>query len=193
MFKIALALLSTFTIAAQAEVVSCSFTEPFINVDIDPTAKTVTYLDAIENKTTVYPATITYTDDVWTATWGLGQSEKVEYYTAPKGGSDGMSDFLYPMEGKMTLTHDLWGGCETASQPKIDPYSAPFPGCYEVLTGVFEDGASYYKAVGEKITEPLKANQKTKALGVFLEQALVIEGSMELKLNTCRYIDEAVK
>ncbi len=195
MFKFTVAILGTFLIgsAAHAEVVKCYFTEPFISIDIDPAAETVAYTDNIENKTTIHNAELTYTDGVWSAAWGAGQNEKVEYYNDPKGGSDGMSDFLYPMTGKTYINHELIGGCSTDSQPAIDPYSAPFPGCYEVLTGVFEDGASYYAAVGQKIITPLKADAKTEALGKFLESALIVYGYMDLTLNTCQSIDEAVK
>jgi len=199
MFNLSMVFVALFTAAAvQAEPVECSFTEPFITITADKAANTVTILDGFENLITVYPAlSYTYSNDVWTVTWNDNQAgiRVLEFYNDAKGGSDGMSDFLFPMTGKTILSSgvELIGGCSTASQPAIDPYAAPFPGCYEVLGGVYEDGASYYQAVGEKIIDPLKADAKTLGLGTFLEQALVVQGYMELTLNVCKSIDEAVK
>lgn len=189
----------TTGLGAQAEPVRCSFTEPFYEITIDGLANTVTFLDAIENKTTVYPITLKIQDEGTTRVeWGSGAEARVlEYTPEARGGSDGMSDFIYPYAAATWTagpdTHLLVGGCDTASNPAVNSSEAPFPACYEVLWGEYEDGASYYKAIGEKIAGPLIASEKTKSLGLFLESALVVRGTMDLSFDLCRSIDEAVK
>lgn len=64
-------------------------------------------------------------------------------------------------------------------------------GCFEVLAGEFEDGASYYMAVGEKILEPLYHNPDNVALGRFLEDALVVAGHMGLTEEICESLNKA--
>ncbi len=196
--KLTVAAILFGSISAQAEAVRCSFTEPFIQVTVDAAAKTVTYLDAIENKTTVHAILEnTQQDGVTRIVWGPGEEENtvLEFHRDPSGGSDGMSDFLFPYTGEMWTgdTDRLVGGCDTESEPAVNPYEAPFPGCYEVLVDIFEDGASLYSAIGQKIVGPLTADPKTKSLGLFLESALITKGYMGLSLDVCRSIDEAVK
>ncbi len=196
--KFIVAAVLTLGAAAQAETVKCSFTEPFIQITVDPAAKTVTHLDAIENKTTVHPILENTTADGRTRiVWGPGEEENsvIEYWRDPRGGSDGMSDFLFPYSAE-TWTGDverLVGGCETDSEPAVNPYETAFPGCYEVLQETFEDGSSTYAAIGRKIIVPLKTDAKTRSLGLFLEDALIVKGYMNLSFDVCRSIDEAVK
>lgn len=186
-------------LGAQAEPVRCMFTEPFYEITVDAQAKTVTFLDAIENKTTVYPILLKTQDEGTTRVeWGAGAEARVlEYTRDPRGGSDGMSDFVFPYAAATWVagpdSHLLVGGCDTPSEPAVNTSEAPFPGCYEALWDQYEDGASYYKGIGEKITGPLIADPKTKGLGLFLESALVVRGYMELSFDLCRSIDEAVK
>jgi uncharacterized membrane protein len=198
--KLSAAAVSSLMIASAsyAETMNCVFTEPFIAVSIDSAAKTVTYVDQIEQKSAVYPIlSESTTAGVTRVVWGPGEEENsvLEYSLDPRGGSDGMSERLYPYTGK-TWTGDtpaLVGGCSTKSNPPIDPELSPFPGCYEVLTGEFEDGSSYYKAIGRKIIRPLSRKAKTRGLAKFLEIGLITRGDMALTLNVCQTIDAAVR
>lgn len=184
---------------AVAEVVTCSFTEPFLNVKYDPTAKTVQVHEAIEDSSNTYVVSEVIahsaesTEVLWTSMDGTQKSLK--FTVDPKGGSDGMSDFFFPMVGELSTddpNYKLIGGCSTPSNPAVDPYESPVPGCYEVLQTQFEDGASYYTAIGEKIIAPLKARPEYKSLAEFLSTALVVRGYMNVDLELCRTLDDVV-
>lgn len=185
---------------AHAETVTCSFTEPFLNVTYDPAQKTVSVHEAIENNTEVYnvQSVISGADGSTEVTYTnkSGTVRSLNYALDPRGGSDGMSDYIFPMTGRLGTkgsTHMLVGGCETASNPSINPEESPLPGCYEVLQGQYEDGASYYTAIGEKIVDPLLAKPENKVLGDFLSSALVVRGYLNLDFQLCRTIDDSAK
>lgn len=186
--------------AAHAETVTCSFTEPFITVTYDPTQKNVSVRDAIENQVNVYPVKSVATDSngVTDVTWNSasGDLKSLKYQMESRGGSDGMSDYIFPMSGELSTStpdHVLSGGCETPSNLAIDPYASPIPGCWQVLTSEFEDGASYYKALDEKIIQPLQSTPENKVLGDFLNVGLVTRGSMSVNFELCRTIEESMK
>lgn len=190
---------SVLPFQAVAEVVTCSFTEPFLNVKYDPTAKTVQVHEAIEDSKTDYLVTkvVTHSSDSTEVLWNdwNGNAKSLKFTVDPKGGSDGMSDFIYPMVGELTTDdpdYKLIGGCSTPSNPAVNPYESPVPGCYEVLQTQFEDGASYYTAVGEKIIAPLKARAEYQSLAEFLSSALVGRGYMTVDLELCRTLDDVV-
>lgn len=185
---------------AHAETVSCAFTEPFLTVIYDPAQKTVSVHEAIENNTEVYnvQSVISGADGSTEVTYTnkSGTVRSLKYVIDAQGGSDGMSNFIFPMTGTLGTkgsAHTLVGGCETPSNPSIDPEDSPLPGCYEVLQGQYEDGASYYKAIGEKIVNPLLAKPANKVLGDFLSSALVVRGYLNLDFQLCRTIDDSVK
>lgn len=195
LFAIAAMLVS---LNATAETVKCDFTEPFISITADPVTKKVVYKSDYDSSITEYTA-LEYklTGNVWRVVFGAAQDENMvlEYYDDNMGGSNGMSDLIYPMTAKTWVgdTRPLIGGCSSASRPAINPDNMAFPGCYYVLSGEYEDGASYYQAIGDMILDPLRANTKTEALAKFLESALVVEGYMQVDLNLCHSIDQAVK
>ena len=197
MHFVALILVTWLGFSAHAELVTCSFTEPFITMKVDATAKSVTVHEGVEDRTDVYPIVESTTENgVTKVTFGIEEELTVlEYYRDPKGGSDGMSDFLFPMTGKTRTgdTHELVGGCATPSEPAVNPYEAPVPGCYEVLNGQFEDGASYYSAIHSKIIQPLKTQWKADGLAEFLSSALVTRGYLELTFDVCRSLDDSLK
>lgn len=185
---------------AIAEVVTCSFTEPFLNVKYDPTSKTVQVHEAIEDIKNEYAVSkvINHSTDSTEVFWrdSNWNTKSLKFTVDPKGGSDGMSDFFFPMVGELTTDdpdYKLIGGCSTPSNPAVNPYESPVPGCYEVLQTQFEDGASYYTAIGEKIIAPLQARPEYKSLAEFLSSALVVRGYMTVDLELCRTLDEVVE
>jgi hypothetical protein len=195
-----IAMAALTTNLAHAETVTCSFTEPFITVTYDPTQKSVSVHDAIENQVNVYPVKSVATDSngMTDVTWNSasGDLRSLKYQMESRGGSDGMSNYVFPMTGKLSTensTYDLIGGCDTPSEPAVDPETSPIPGCYEMLQTEYEDGASYYTAIGEKIVNPLQAKPENKVLGDFLSSALVVRGYMSVDFQLCRTIDDAVK
>ncbi|MGE4131876.1 MAG: hypothetical protein AB7F86_09560 [Bdellovibrionales bacterium] len=196
------ALLMTLVLANSAyayEKLTCAFTEPFLTVTFDRDANKVEVHDAIENVIKTYTVTRFEFGEPSVVEWTYedGQPGSLKYKYAENGASDGMSDIIYRFEGSVDLgsdhRHEHIGGCSTDSYPSIFPDEAPFPGCYYVLQGSFEDGASFYKAVADQILTPLKAKPETVGLAKFLETGIVIDGQMDLSLNICRWIDAAVK
>lgn len=184
---------------AIAEVVTCSFTEPFLNVKYDPTSTTVQVHEAIEDTKNEYAVSkvINHSTDSTEVFWrdSNWNTKSLKFTVDPKGGSDGMSDFFFPMVGELTTDdpdYKLIGGCSTPSNPAVNPYESPVTGCYEVLQTQFEDGASYYTAIGEKIIAPLQARPEYKSLAEFLSSALVVRGYMTVDLELCRTLDEVV-
>ena len=94
---------------AQADIIKCSFTEPFINVEYSMTQSTLRTVD-MEGKKTV-------TKNVSFQILGAGSFELRNKYNnvimrleLNNKGSDGMSDRIYPYESQW-LTKGLWGGC----------------------------------------------------------------------------------
>lgn len=183
---------------AHAEIVTCTFTEPFLTVKYDPSQKTVSVHEGIEDVTDTYKVTeaVADIDGLTTITWGSkDKASLLRFYTDVMGGSDGMSDLFFPMTGEMNIgeTLSLTGGCETALNPSVDPHSSQVPGCYEILRSEFEDAASYYKAVSEKIIQPLLALPSAQALANFLRITLIDRGDQDVDLALCRTVDEALK
>lgn len=193
-----IALTTLMAASAQAEVVTCAFTEPFLTMKYDPSQKTVSVHEGIENVTNTYKVKDVDYDPSGTMTVRWGSEEELSSLSFQEdvlGGSDGMSELFFPMTGEYRVgdTHSLIGGCETPSTPALDPSKSPVPGCYEVLRAEFEDGASYYKAISEKIIQPLRAIPSATALADFLQSMLINRGNMDVNLELCRTLDEVVK
>ena len=96
-------------LAAQADIIKCSFTEPFINVEYSMTQSALRTVD-MEGKKTI-------TKSVSFQILGAGSFElrnkngnTIMRLELNNKGSDGMSDRIYPYESQW-LTKGLWGGC----------------------------------------------------------------------------------
>lgn len=103
--------------SANAESIHCSFTEPFISVTYN-SDRNIVKLISPDSGTTELKGKISFQKGgiLKISMEGLTQSVEVNLN---KEGSDGMSDFIYPFEGKLDDT--LFGGCETDSLKKIEP------------------------------------------------------------------------
>lgn len=115
---------------AQAGVLSCSFTEPFFSITFDSTTGVVTWISADETD----PDTGKPIPKILATSAKL---ELVEPYTEHRKlrltnagetlldlqitmqADDGMSDSIYPMEGKYGSNT---GGCYTDRFPPFNPY-----------------------------------------------------------------------
>lgn len=78
----------------------------------------------------------------------------------------------------------------------LAPYAAeaspsPAQGCREVVAAEFEDGASFYQAVSEKVLKPLYAEDGRAVLARFLEDAIVTKGYLSLTESVCDSIEAA--
>jgi hypothetical protein len=120
---------------ASAGVLSCSFTEPFFRIDFDPATGVVTRTspdDAdvdtgeIKPKVIAQGARLTL-DDAWeghrSATLRNSTGELLMVIRF-KEGSDGMSDFVFPIEGQWgpEAHGNNIGGCETEKVQAYDSY-----------------------------------------------------------------------
>jgi hypothetical protein len=121
--------------AAAADVLTCSFTEPFFSIGFDPATGTVTRTspdDADAQSGEIRPKVIAggaklKLDDVWeghrSATLRTAAGE-VLMVLRFREGSDGMSDFVFPLEGQWgaEANGNNIGGCETAKVQAYDSY-----------------------------------------------------------------------
>ncbi|MBX3529978.1 MAG: hypothetical protein KF849_05190 [Rhizobiaceae bacterium] len=122
------------TPASAAAVLTCSFTEPFFSIGFDPATGTVTRTSPdddpesgeIKPKIIAEGAKLTI-DDVWeghrSATLRSAAGELLMVIRF-KEGSDGMSDFVFPIEGQWgpEANGNNVGGCETAKVQAYDSY-----------------------------------------------------------------------
>lgn len=129
----ALALASLAT-PASAGVLTCSFTEPFFRIDFDPATGVVTRTSPdddpesgeIKPKVIAEGARLTL-DDAWeghrSATLRSASGELMMVIRF-KEGSDGMSDFVFPIEGQWgpESNGNNVGGCETQKVQAYDSY-----------------------------------------------------------------------
>lgn len=129
---LALALLAA---PASAGVLACSFTEPFFSIGFDPATGVVTRtspddadIDTGEIKPKVIAEGAKLTLD---GTWEGHRSATLRSSSGEvlmiirfKEGSDGMSDFVFPIEGQwgQESNGNNIGGCETGKVQAYDSY-----------------------------------------------------------------------
>lgn len=66
-------------------------------------------------------------------------------------------------------------------------------GCLEFSKIEFEDGSHINRYISENILEGLSFSKKTKALGKFLEDALIIQGYLNVNDALCGSIKAAIE
>lgn len=112
--------LATFSVAAQAEPIHCSFTEPFISVEVDA-AKNVVVERTPDTIRLLKIRELSQKDGTTKVVFGDEKSEVT--YVRDNQGSDGMSDFRYPYSSELRradIPGVLFGGCYTASEPPVE-------------------------------------------------------------------------
>lgn len=119
--------ITLFAVASQADIIKCSFTEPFINTTYSMAQQSLTYStftgeDKPEEKVI---------KNVSFQIKGPGEFELVnkdgvvlQKLSLNNRGSDGMSDKQYPYEvednGMGGMANNGWGGCTSNSLPSKD-------------------------------------------------------------------------
>ncbi len=105
---------SLFITSAQADIIKCSFTEPFINFEYSMTQSAMKVNDANYGEYTI--------KNVSFQIKGPGQfqlfdknNNVIVNLTLDNEGSDGMSDYTYPYTAQWD---GLWGGCTSNFQAK---------------------------------------------------------------------------
>jgi uncharacterized membrane protein len=125
MLKFALAAAAALvTVQAQAEVYSCGWTEPFISFEYDSSTGTAQVIDA----------TATFPTEIKNVSLRIVTGDKFELVGADGtvyvemdlgGGSDGMSDTVYPFnainKNVPGVPADYLGGCSSTSLPSFNP------------------------------------------------------------------------
>ncbi len=115
--------LALFSVTAQAEPLTCTFTEPFIGIVVDQEAKTVVVTNEQEGESITHPILETHVGKEETRViFGAGEEENsVLVYREDGQGSDGMSDLVYPYSAQTWTGEDgiFHGGCYTASKPPV--------------------------------------------------------------------------
>ncbi|MGE0634197.1 MAG: hypothetical protein AB7O96_17415 [Pseudobdellovibrionaceae bacterium] len=113
------ALLALMSTPAFAEKFTCNFTEPFITIKLD----TVSYDLNWESPDLGSVRGILYeysgSDKAIFVRFEVGNQTHRLNLDLETPGSDGMSEFVYPVRAK--LNEQLWGGCYSAERPVTCP------------------------------------------------------------------------
>jgi uncharacterized membrane protein len=112
---------------AQADVIDCSFTEPFISTSYSMAQQTLTIRDDVMEKTYVIK-NVSFQIKSAGKFELVGKDKKVIMILTLNGkGSDGMSDAVYPYDVNWKNTAStnypsgLWGGCSSNSLHAVEP------------------------------------------------------------------------
>jgi hypothetical protein len=93
------------TTAVQADVIKCTFTEPFVSSTYNMSTKSLTYVaafgaDGKENETTVLEGVSFQIKDAGHFELISSYGDVLQVISLNHAGSDGMSDMVYPYEVK---------------------------------------------------------------------------------------------
>ncbi|MGZ3770544.1 MAG: hypothetical protein ACXVCP_00755 [Bdellovibrio sp.] len=110
-------LLSSF--AANADVIKCVFTEPFVSTEYSMTRSTLTYHSAMENTDKVEKNVSFQIKEAGVFQLVSKDGQVLQTLTLNHQGSDGMSETVYPYEAKSEFGI---GGCTSNQLPakKVD-------------------------------------------------------------------------
>lgn len=100
--------------SVHAETIHCSFTEPFMTVSYNSDTNRIK-IKSVDTGNAEIKGSIRFQKSGILKITMEGLTQSLEINTN-KEGSDGMSGFIYPFEGK--LNDNLYGGCETDSIKK---------------------------------------------------------------------------
>ncbi len=114
--------------AARADIIKCSFTEPFVTTEYSMAQQTLTLVDPVSQ----YPETIRVVTRnvsfqiIGPSMFELRSREGVVLQKLDLNfqGSDGMSELTFPYDVQWiggTGGHDLWGGCSSNFLHAVEP------------------------------------------------------------------------
>ncbi|WII72959.1 hypothetical protein QJS83_03620 [Bdellovibrio sp. 22V] len=106
--------LSLMSVSASAESIYCTFTEPFLTVTYNSETNKIR-VDSAEHGSAETTAHVIFKSGGILHIDAEGITQYLEV-NLTKEGSDGMSDAIYPFEGK--ISELLVGGCETDTLKK---------------------------------------------------------------------------
>lgn len=114
MKAIAFLIASLFVGAAQADIIKCSFTEPFVNFEYSMTQSSMKVSGADFATYTVSNVSFQIMGPGAFELWDKNKNVVVRLYL-DGAGSDGMSDYVYPYTANW---NGLYGGCTSNFQAK---------------------------------------------------------------------------
>lgn len=118
---------------AKADVFQCNFTEPFIIISVDTEKNTATWSAPSETDSTVPLLGLAIGEDkVLGAVFNFSGIQYQLRLDFNRTGSDGMSEFIYPWEGRLLdyyqnsegQKRDLFGGCFSENSKPVCPSGA---------------------------------------------------------------------
>ncbi len=121
MKKILLAMLISAPILASADIIECTFTEPFVDSQYSMTQSRLTYTDSEGKK--VVLKNVSFQIKAAGVFELVKDGQVLQHLELNNKGSNGMSDHVYPYEVKdnNSLTHKALGGCQSNSLKAILP------------------------------------------------------------------------
>lgn len=114
MRTIAFIVVSIFMASAQADIIKCSFTEPFINLEYSMTQSSLTVSGADFATYTVKNVSFQIFGPGSFELWNQNKNTVVTLQM-DNNGSDGMSDYVYPYTA---IYNGQYGGCTSNFAPK---------------------------------------------------------------------------
>lgn len=112
MKKLVLALTLVAPFFAQADIIKCSFTEPFITTTYSMTQSSLTWVDNVtQTKKVIKNVSFQIVGQNQFELWDKNKNVLMKMNLDYKG-SDGMSDLTYPYAVEWT-SKGLYGGCES--------------------------------------------------------------------------------
>jgi hypothetical protein len=131
MIKLFVATLATlFSFFAQADIINCYFTEPFISSEYSMVQQTLTYTDAFGSDDGQASTSVTKNVSFQIKAAGVFElvdkdGKVLQTLKLNDQGSDGMSDLIYPYEAQDRGVHKSanggYGGCESNFLKATDP------------------------------------------------------------------------
>jgi len=128
MAKIFITALLMISSISHADVIKCSFTEPFVGTVYSMTQSTLTYSD-FEYKKHVIKNVSFQIKEAGVFELVAKDGKVLQTLTLNHKGSDGMSDYVYPYDVKdssmLTYANNGYGGCSSNHLKVINPEEVP--------------------------------------------------------------------
>lgn len=112
-----------FSVSSYAEVINCTFTEPFISFSYNTATETLVEKEAVMDQTKVLKKVSFQIKYAGTFLLKDKAGKLLAELKLNNQGSDGMSDAVYPYDAKymstMGTSHPLFGGCTSSLKPMV--------------------------------------------------------------------------
>lgn len=103
--------------SVRADIVKCSFTEPFMTTSYDTSSQRMTVSHDVEKRRTIFDRISMREVKPGVFEFRNGKGEVLQRLERSCRGSDGMSDRVYPFEAEW-IAQKLHGGCTSTAMTK---------------------------------------------------------------------------